>query len=435
MFRKSIESPVSRRTILKSAGAVTAIGALGMPTLHTSAQESVSGKVTFAIWSDAVENASWDPMIARFNELQPDIEIEMMAIPAESWAGFFDAVSTRIAGGVVPDVIRVATEGMRLFASRGLVHPLDEYLERDQEELAEFFEDVHPNLVEWSNELSSTDGQTYYMPHGFNTVAMWVNTEVFADAGVELPTDDWTWDDFMAAAETITQPGQVFGFHAPAEYFTGIMPWMLTNGASTLNADWSESTIATPEAIESVQFMRDLVDKQISPRPGGEFDAVAMSAQGRLAMFGAGRWATAGVRDAELVDKMQMFHWPQKAGQGSPVGWDGHPIMSASENKDAAWEWVKFLASPDMQVLEVEQGGPTVPPRRSLAESDAFLANAPEGMFKLYEALDYATPIPSPDKGNIIEREIRDVLNQILTGEMEVEEGLNELDAFITDNL
>lgn len=435
MFKKSIESPISRRTVIKSASAAAAAGAMGLPAIHGSAQEAVSGKVVFAIWADAVENASWDPMIAKFAEIQPDIEVEMMAIPAESWAGYFDAVSTRIAGGIVPDVIRVATEGMRLFASRGLVHPLDDYLERDAEELTDFFEDVHPNLVEWSNTLASTDGKTYFMPHGFNTMAMWVNTKIFEDAGVELPTDDWTWDDFLAKAEAITDPGNVFGFHAPAEYFAGAMPWLLSNGASTMNADWTESTAATPEAIESIQFMRDMIANEISPIPGGEFDAVSVMAQGKLAMFGGGRWPTAGVREAEMVDQIQMFHWPTNAMQGSPVGWDGHPIMEASENKDAAWEFVKFLASSEMQMLEVEQGGPTVPPRQSLAESEAFLGNSPEGMLKLYEALDYATPIPSPDNGNLIEREVIDILNQILTGEMEVEEGLGALDAFITDNL
>src|SRR5699024_5360693 len=139
-----------------------------------------------------------------------------------------------------------------------------------------------------------------------------------------------------------------------------------------------------------------------------EFDAVATMAQGELAMFGGGRWPTASIREVDLVDKVKLVAWPQNAQKGSPVGWDGHPIMEASENKEAAWEFVKFLASSEAQTLEVEQGGPTVPPRQSLAESDAFLGNAPDGMFKLYEALDYATPIPSPDAGNLIEQDIID---------------------------
>lgn len=424
----------NRRDMLKLTAAGLGTAALPLaPAVR--AQDGPGGKVVFVIWADAVENASWDPIVAAFNEHHPDIEVEVQAVPAESWSGFFDAVSTRIAGGQVPDVMRIATEGQRLFASRGLCEPLDDYIERDQEELQDFMDDVHPNLLEWTRTLSSTDGQTYYIPHGFNTMALWYNTEIFAAAGVDEPTDDWTWDDFLEAARQITQPGDVYGMHIPAEYFAGVMPWLLTNGASTLSDDWSESTVAEPAAIEAAEWMQSLVDEGISPKPGGEFDAVATMAQGKLAMFGGGRWPTASIREVELVDKVKIVAWPQKVQQGSPVGWDGHPIMKASENKDAAWEFVKFLASAEAQSLEVEQGGPTVPPRKSLAASDAFLGNAPDGMIKLYEALDYATPIPSPDAGNLIEQDIIDTFTQILSGNEEAESALQTLDQEIDSYL
>lgn len=422
-----------RRQILKaSAGAGAALVA---PPVIRAARRQVSGRVVFVIWADAVETASWDPIVAAFNVQQPDIEVEVQAVPAESWAGFFDAVSTRIAGGDVPDVMRVATEGQRLFASRGLVQPLDDYIERDQDELQDFLDDVHPNLMEWTRTYSSTDGQTYYLPHGFNTMALWYSTELFQEAGVEEPTDDWTWDDFRAAAEQLSQPGQVFGMHVSPAYFASVMPWFLTNGISTLNEDWTQSTVAEPAAVEAATFMRSLVADGISPQPGGEFDAFASMAQGRLAMFGGGRWPTASMRELDYVDKVKLVAWPQEVGKGSPVGWDGHPIMQASENKDAAWEFVKFLASEEAQRIEVEQGGPTVPPRQSLATSEAFLANAPEGMSKLYEALDYATPIPSPDEGNIIEQDIIDTFTQILAGNAEPEEALATLDQQIQASL
>lgn len=413
-------------------GVAAAIEARRAPALLRA---QVSGNVIFVIWADAVETASWDPIVAAFNTVQPNISVEVQAVPAESWAGFFDAVSTRIAGGQVPDVMRVATEGQRLFASRGLVEPLDAYIERDAAELEDFFADVHPNLVEWTRTLSSTDGQTYYLPHGFNTMCLWYSTELFQQAGVEEPTDEWTWDDFLAAAQGVTQPGQVFGMNIAPDYFASVMPWLLTNGVSTMNADWTQSTVAEPAAIEAATWMRSLVEQQISPQPGGEFDPFATMGQGRLAMFGGGRWPTAAMREVNYIDRVKLVAWPRKMAQGSPVGWDGHPIMQPSQNKDAAWEFVKFLASAEAQQIEVQQGGPTVPPRRSLAQSEAFLANAPEGMIKLYEALDYATPIPSPNAGNVIEQDIIDTFTQILAGNAEPEQALTTLDQQIQANL
>lgn len=427
-----------------AAGGLSVLGATSTPARAATTgprssprarRAQVTGAVTFVIWADAVETASWDPIVAAFNVEHPDIEVEVQAVPAESWAGFFDAVSTRIAGGQVPDVMRVATEGQQLFASRGLVEPLDAYIERDQEELQDFFDDVHPNLMEWTRTYSSPDDQLYYIPHGFNTMCVWYSTELFGQAGVEEPTDDWSWDDFRAAAEQLTQPGQVYGMHVSPAYFASVMPWFLTNGTSTLNEDWTESLVAQPASIEAAQWMRSLVEDGISPQPGGEFDAFAAMAQGQVAMFGGGRWPTASMRALDYVDKVKLVAWPQRTTKGSPVGWDGHPIMQASENKDAAWEFVKFLASEEAQRIEVEQGGPTVPPRQSLATSEAFLENAPEGMSKLYEALDYATPIPSPRAGNVIEQDIIDTFTQILAGNAEPEEALQQLDQQIQANL
>jgi multiple sugar transport system substrate-binding protein len=67
--------------------------------------------------------------------------------------------------------------------------------------------------------------------------------------------------------------------------------------------------------------------------------------------------------------------------------------------------------------------------------SDAFLANAPEGSIKLYEALDYSTPIPSPEEGSVIEREIIDAFTQILAGNVETKAALEELDQKIQSEL
>ncbi|PLS86299.1 MAG: sugar ABC transporter substrate-binding protein [Actinobacteria bacterium] len=394
-----------------------------------------SGAVTFTVWGDAEAAAGYKTLVDAFKKEHPNIDLRIQPVPGESWAGFFDAVSTRIAGGQIPDVIRVATEGQRLFTSRGLVEPLDPYIDTDRGELQEFFDDVHPNLMEWTRSLSSTDGKTYYLPHGFNTMCMWYSKPLFQQAGLKEPTDDWTWNDFLYAAEKVTKPGRVFGMHMPPAYFSGAMPWLLTNGASTMNADWTKSTVADPKAIQAANFMRSLIEKGISPKPGGEYDAFGAMAQGRLAMFGAGRWPTGAMRELNYVDKIGIVAWPQKERKGSPVGWDAHPIMKDSQNKDAAWEFVKFLASKRAQEIEVLQGGATVPPRRSVAQSEAFLGNAPEGMTKLYEALSYATPIPSPNKGNVIERDIIDTFTQILAGNAKPEQALKELDQKIQANL
>ncbi|WP_165423692.1 ABC transporter substrate-binding protein [Ktedonosporobacter rubrisoli] len=443
-----IGKDISRRNFLKYTG-YTGLTTLGAGSLlaacgGSDAQQSagpapkgskVAGNLTLVYMGDASSKKAWDSLFALFSKDYPDVKFTAKAIPSANWAAFFDTVSTQIAGGQNYDIIQVATEGQRLFASRGLVEPIDAYIARDKDEIDEFYSDIHPNLVKWNKEHSSPDGKTYYLPGEFNTMCMWYNSEMFKQAGVDEPSDDWKWNDFLAASQKITKPGQVFGMSVTPEYFVGIMPWLLTNGASTLSADWKQSTVNSPAAIEAAKFMRELVAKKISPLPGGTFDAISAMSQGKLAMFGGGRWPVLNVRKFNLVDKVKIVPWPQKTQKGSPIGWNAYPIMKASQNKEAAWAFVKFITTKKASEYFAQQGGTIVPPRKSVATSDAFLANAPKGSEKLYEALDYATPIPSPDKGSVIQKAIEDTWKQILAGNTPAEQALAQLDQTIKANL
>lgn len=431
------EKQLGRRRFLKGAG-YTGLALTGSGLLAACGDQSpsgssgiapkgtkVSGTLSLAYLGTADQQKAWNALFALFQKKYPDVQLKAQANPSNNWASFFDTISTQIAGGKIPDLIQVATEGQRLFASRGLVEPIDAYLERDKDELADFFSDIDPRLKEWGA-LSSPDGKTYYLPGEFNTMCVWYNSEVFQKAGVQEPDDSWTWDDFLAMAQKLTKPG-VYGMHVGAGYFPGIMPWLLTNGANVLNDKWTQSTLTTPAAIESVQFMRNLIVQKISPAPGGTFDAFAAAAQGKLAMFGGGRWPIISMRNLGVINKMKIVAWPRKTQQGSPVGWNAYPIMKGSQNKEAAWAFVKFITSKEASQYFATQGGTIVPPRRSVATSDAFLSNAPQGSDKLYAALNYATPLPAPNKENVMELAINNSLTQILSGNVSVEQGLSQL--------
>jgi multiple sugar transport system substrate-binding protein len=443
----SLDRGISRRSLIKSASVASAVGAatlvsrrssLASPALHLNRFRSahqVSGEITLAYLGTADQAAVWNNLFALFAEKYPDINLTAQPNPVNDWAGFFDAISTQIAGGNVPDVVQVATEGQRLFASRGLCEPINDLIERDKAELADYYEDVSPKLFEWDKKYNTTaDGSTYYLPSDFNTMGVWYNTDVLKAAGVDEPTDDWTWDDLSAMGEKIVAKG-AYGINVTSEYFISVMPYLLTNGASTLSDDWSTATVNTPQAIEAATFMKSLVDKKISPIPGGTFDQFTATAQGKMAMFGGGRWPIINMRNLNVVDKMKIAPWPQKTTKGSPVGWGAYPIMKGTKNKEAAWTFLKFLTSKDASVYFAEQGGTIVPARKSVANSDSYLSNAPAGSLKLYDALDYATPIPSPDKGNVVQSAIQDAFLQILTGAIEPEAGLNALNDEIQSNL
>ena len=110
-------------------------------------------------------------------------------------------MATRLAGGQQLDVVQIATEGQRIFVTKGLLEPLDDYIKKDQAAMDAYYKDTPEPIRKFLQQYASKDGKTFFMPGGYNTMALYLNTKIFTDAGVEPPTDTWTWDEFRAAGQ------------------------------------------------------------------------------------------------------------------------------------------------------------------------------------------------------------------------------------------
>ena len=95
----------------------------------------------------------------------------MQAIQGADWKDFFSKILTMVAAGTPPDVVYVATEGAQLFADK-LAEPLDDYVRRDATDMSEYFDDVHPSLLE----AFMYQGSLYQLPLDWNAANMYLNT-------------------------------------------------------------------------------------------------------------------------------------------------------------------------------------------------------------------------------------------------------------------
>lgn len=425
---------LTRRGLLGRIGATALIPALGATLAACGGDKGAggspsgpaSGAVTFVYYGDAQGQKAYDKLFTKFKADNPKITLKAQGIAAKSWADFANTVSTRLAGGQPLDVVQIATEGQRIFASKQLLEPLDDYIAKDKAEVDAYYADTPPNLKKWLQEYASPDGKTYFLPGGYNTMALYVSAKIFGAAGVEVPTDAWTWDDFRAAGQAIKAKTGAFLTAAGNGYFTDVMPWLTNNGTSTLSADWKTAQLDSPAAVEALTFVRSLVVDGLAPKPGGTFDAPTQLSQGKLASFGGGRWPTNDLRRVKAVDTTQLVKWPMKAAAGSPVGWDAWPILKQSKNKPAAWTLIKFLISEAFGDAITIGGGGAVPGRISDATGPEFLKDAPKNTELLVKLLDVATPIPGPNRGAECQKVIEDAWLQGISGTKEPQAALSE---------
>ena len=163
-----------------------------------SAEEPVAeggdSTLTWAMWGSPAEIATHQAVADAFMDEHPEIKIEILSAP---WGDYFTKVQTLWASGdatQIPDVLFLTP--VLPYAAQGVLENLDPYIEKAGYDL----EDYWPSLLD----LSSFDGSVYGFPRDSGLEVLYYNKDIFDEAGLEYPNDDWTWDDLRAAAEALT---------------------------------------------------------------------------------------------------------------------------------------------------------------------------------------------------------------------------------------
>lgn len=437
---------LSRRALLAAAG----LGAVGTAASwkRLTAQD-IPGRgddvLTIAILGTAQDAEARAGLVAAFSEKHPDIPVRVQAIQGADWSNYFAKILTLIAAGVSPDVCVVATEGTQLFAER-LGEPLDEYVTRDAAELQEYFDDVHPSLIE----AFLYQGSLFQLPLDFNAANIYYNTAALNQAGLERPPDDWTIDDFTNYLRAMNRGavGDFRSFFWTNRLWGGVVPWLYINDTSVLvesksgggewfwdrfypddptssqrsgGFEWLEPDAENPRTIETFDYLRELVAEglAVSPAQGGGGELVARFASGKIGMTPAGGFWVQGLSEGGMgPDDFDVSFMPKWQSQKHQFGAAGYTIMRTSKRKDEAWEWVKFCATREAMKIAIADPN-TTPTRRSMVNAELYSGKGPAHWEVFYDTLDrFPTtgPIPAPPQQAAVETAlIKNVLGA-LTG-------------------
>lgn len=434
---------LSRRAVLGLAG-------LGVVGTALSARRLVAADIpgrgddvlTVAILGNAQDAAARADLVRAFNELHPDIGVRIMPIQGQDWSNFFAKILTLVAAGTPPDVVVVATEGAQLFADR-LAHPLDEFVQRDAAELKDYFDDVNPSLIE----SFMYEGSLYQLPIDFNAANVYYNTGALEAAGLDRPADDWNQDDFLTYSREMgrANTGSFLPFFWTNRLWGGVVPWLYINDTSFLAETtapggdwlwdsfypgetgrsggyrWLEPNADDPKVFESFDYLRTIVSEGLgsSPAQGGGGELVARFAQGQIGMTPAGGFWVQGLYEGGMTPSdYDVAYFPQWKGQRHQFGAAGYAMMSTSQRKDEAWEWIKFCTTREGMRLAFPSPN-TTPARRSMCTEAFYSEKGPAHWQVFYDTLDElpAGPIPAPPQQAAVETAlIKNVVGAVTAG-------------------
>jgi multiple sugar transport system substrate-binding protein len=210
--------------------------------------------ITFSGWGNPTEQEIYRDSITRFAEVCPTVTVNYEPIPEE----FQTKLKAAMAGGTAPDVFYVDDQLMTAFAPSGQLLALDEYMA----EAGVSREDFIPALLT----IFTLDGQTYGLPKDWGTLGLVYLPEAFAEAGVDEPTEDWTWEDLRAAAKTIADNTDFAGYCQGADW-ARFAPFVFSNGASFASEDYTTATLDDPAVVEMAQMQLEMFEEGSLSRP------------------------------------------------------------------------------------------------------------------------------------------------------------------------
>jgi ABC-type glycerol-3-phosphate transport system substrate-binding protein len=419
---------MDRRSFLRTAGftvgglaAMSGAGGLLAGCGSSSGGGSSSDSVTVAIsGTAAVTEKNWRATFAAFTKANPKITVNELFVNANGWVEFFSSLETHIAGGTQLDAVYLPTEGMRLFASRGLMNPLDSYIAANKQYVDDLYNDIDPSLMASFKTHESYQGHTYYLPYAFNTTCIYYSKKAFKDAGIAAPSPSWTWDDFRGICTKLSNSSKRrYGFLLNVDVWGGFEPWLTTNGASIMNSAWTASAIDSPATVEAFQFCRGLVQGNLAPAPSITANPPQLLASGDVAMFAGGVLGEATLTQYGLaLDDLGIVPFPVKKGPGASVGIGSIAMLKSSAAKDAVWELIKYVTSAEQQNAG---GGGTVsdgqlPIRTSASTSKAVLSQIPEGAEYFWKMLPHSQMVPGTNNATAMEGDMDQTWSQMLTG-------------------
>ena len=204
----------------------------------------VSGDVSFMVFGDPEEIQAYRDVIAAFKNQQPKVNVNM--IEASDRDDLIARLSTSFAGGTPPDLFLLNYRFYGQFAARGVLEPIEQRVDD-----SEVFQQA--DFYEQAMDAFRFNGELTCLPQNISSLVVYYNKDVFRKAGVPLPKEGWTWNEFVETADKVTSEN-IRGVGVEASLIR-IAPFVWSNGGDVVDDDESPTrfTLDTPEAQKAMQ--------------------------------------------------------------------------------------------------------------------------------------------------------------------------------------
>lgn len=373
-----------------------------------------------------------------FTKENPNIKINPV------YTGNYDDTMVKIQSAVnsknPPDIAVALSTELYTLLDMNCIEQLDSYINNDggTSYSNDFFVPFMGN--------SQTSGKTWSIPFQRSTIVLYYNKDMFKEAGLDPEKAPKNWNELVDDAKKLTKKdvnGQVqqWGIELPTtvSHYWLFQALALQNGKNIMSNDGKKVFFDTPSNEKALQNWADL-SKQDNAMPSGILDWTTVPSdfiKGKTAMM----YHTTG--NLTNVKNNAKFNFgvaflPAGKTYGTPTG-GGNLYMFkdiSSDKKQAAWKFIKWVASPQRAAQwSIDTG--YVATRKSAYDTNImknYIKDFPQAEVAKNQ-LKYASPELSTHSNGQIYKIIDDTIQAVVSGNVTAKEGLKKAQQDATDVL
>lgn len=415
MNKKKIMATVLAAALSASVFTVSPLAA------EASTDEEVT--LTFGFWGDDPEAEMKMRLAEAYMEEHPNVKIEYEYC---SGADYLTKMQTWFSSGETPDVFGIANDHLIMFQDSELFEDLAPYVEKDGLESMWDYEKAKESYTIENGRLTA-------VPFVDKTFAIAYNKDLFDQAGVEYPTNDWTEADMIAAAEKISALGDDiyglrWGVRVP-EFYRGLY------GDMYYDAENKSMNVADNASFKAaVTMFADSIANGLAPDETSGTISTGGFETGKFGMALSATWDIAtyqnSVGDAFAWDVVMLPDNEEFGRWKTTLRSNGWSMSANAENKEVCWDFIKFLSTSETAAVEGSSIG--IPCLTSYVESEDYLKNFGEGTEYskqvFIDMLEETVPLYNLGAFAEVNDLAKADYEKVLAGQMTVDDMISDLD-------
>ncbi|GEK59935.1 ABC transporter substrate-binding protein [Marinococcus halophilus] len=377
----------------------------------SSGEGSSDETIEFLVSGDDVEGNAMSNMAEKYNE-EMDANVEVVEVPYEDMD---TRVTNMVRDGDPPELIRTAG-------------------------FSPLWNDQLLDLGEIGNERNvdeslfiETDNEVKALPLDLTAVGMYINKDLFDEAGVEYPTseeDVWTWEEFTSSVNEVTENTEgEYGFVMDQSEHR-LLTMLYQFGSQGITPNDNGEYEVNQETIEGLEYFVDLNNDGTMPKnvwTSGE-NATSMFKSGRVAAYMSGNWQLQDFSENVNNFEWQSVYMPQEETRATNLGGNYITAFDGTGNEEATQDFISWLYEKENHEEMANYGGylPVVED----AEVDYEFANE---SFEIYQnEIDASADVSSYMKREIDTKQLtaegnaQDVLREEVIGVLNNDQSIED---------